>query len=77
MSDFVPEWLAEAATLAFELVVTLLLTAAGVGAELQSAQVLGTNTVVALWFGYMGAVALYGGVVVFGSGRLLPRVRGA
>lgn len=76
MRETLPETVGEAGALLFELVVAVVLTAAGIGAQLQSAQVLGTDTLMAVWLGYMSLVALYAGLVVVGKGRLLPRLRG-
>lgn len=77
MRELVPETAAEAGALLVELLAAVVLTAAGVGAQIQSVQVLGTDLPMALWLGYVGLVALYAGVVVVGKGRLLPRLQGA
>lgn len=77
MRETVPETVGEAGALLVDVLATVVLTVAGVGAELQSVQVLDSNAAMALWFGYMGAVSLYAGLVVVGGGRLLPRLRGA
>ena len=69
-----PKTAGEAGAMLFELLVAAVLTVAGVGAELQSAQAFGSDTVMAAWLGYMGLVALYAGVVVFGKGHLLTRL---
>ncbi|RNJ27301.1 hypothetical protein [Halosegnis longus] len=69
------ETLAEAAPLAFDAALTLVLTLVGLSAELSGLNSLGESTALALWFGVMGAVALYGGLVLVGRDRLLPRVR--
>jgi hypothetical protein len=74
MREMLPETVGEAGTMLFELLVAVALTVAGVGAELQSAQAFGSDTLMAAWLGYMGLVALYAGVVVIGKGRLLPRL---
>lgn len=70
-----PETVGEAGALLFDLVVAVTLTLAGVGAQIESAQVVGTDTLMAAWFGYMSLVALYAGLVVVGKRRLLPRLR--
>lgn len=77
MRETLPETVTEAGGLLFDVLVTLTLTAAGIGAQVQSAQLLGTDTLMAAWLGYMSLVALYAGLVVFGKERLLPRVQGA
>lgn len=75
MEQSVSDALAEVVGLAFDLLVTLVLTGAGISAELHSAQLFETDVVMALWFGYMGMVALYAGVVVFGGDRVAARLQ--
>jgi hypothetical protein len=75
MDQAVPDVLAEVVELAFDLLVTVLLTGAGVSAELHSVELLGTDQTMALWFAYMGLVALYAGVVVFGGDRVASRLQ--
>jgi hypothetical protein len=75
MQQSVSETLTEATTVVFDVLVMVVLTAAGFRAELHSAALLSTDTMVALWFAYMGAVALYAGLVVFGADRIGPRLR--
>lgn len=75
MQQSVPETLTEATAVVFDLFLMVVLTAAGLRAELHSAALLSTDTVVALWFAYMGAVALYAGLAVFGADRIGPRLR--
>ncbi len=69
------ETLAETVPLAFDAVLTLVLTLVGLSAELSGLNSFGESTALALWFGVMGAVALYGGLILVGRDRLLPRVR--
>ena len=75
MQQSIPETFAEFLTAAFDVLVTVGLTIAGLSAELHSVELLSSDTTMALWFGYMGLVALYAGVVVFGGKRLGPRLR--
>ena len=75
MQRTLSELAGEAGALAFDLAVTVLLTAVGIEAELFGAQAYGTQTALGLWAGFMGAVALYAGIVVFGGRRLVPRLR--
>lgn len=74
MRETLPETLTEVAALLVELLVAVVLTAAGVGAQIESARLLGSNTMLALWLGFMGLVALYAGVVAVGQQRLLARL---
>ena len=69
------ETLAEALPLALDAVLTVALTAIGLEAELSSLHSYGSNTTLALWFGFMGLLALYAGLVLVGRERLLPRLR--
>lgn len=69
------ETLAETAPLAFDAVLTLVLTVVGLSAELSGLNSLGESTALALWFAVMGGVTLYGGLVLVGRDRLLPRMR--
>ncbi|WP_255194859.1 hypothetical protein [Halorarius litoreus] len=75
MRETLPDVVVEAGTLLFDLFVAVVLTLAGIGAELQSAQTFGSDTLMAAWLGYMGLIALYAGLVVFGQGRLLGRLQ--
>jgi hypothetical protein len=74
MRELLPETVGEAGVLLFDLVVAVALTMAGVGAQIESAHAFGSDTLMAVWLGYMGLVALYAGVVVVGKGRLLARL---
>lgn len=75
MDQTVSDAIIEVAELAFDLLVTIALTGAGISAELHSVELLGTDATMALWFGYMGLVALYAGVVVFGGDRVASRLQ--
>ena len=56
--------------------VGLVLTALGLFAELSSLSYLAAgNTMFAAWLVFMGAVALYAGIVGIGVGEVLPRLR--
>ena len=74
MRETLPETIGEAGALVFDLLAAVVLTVAGLGAQLESAHAFGSDTLMAAWLGYMGLVALYAGVVVFGRGRLLARL---
>ena len=71
----VPGGMAELAELVVELLLTVVLTLLGVGAELNSVQALGSDLTMALWFGYIGVLALYAGVFKLGRERLVPHLR--
>lgn len=77
MRETLSEMVAEGLTLLFDLVLAVGLTLLGIGAELQSAQTFGADTLMAAWLGYMGLIALYAGLVVFGQERLLGRLQRA
>ena len=69
------ETLVETLPLALDAVLTIALTAIGLEAELSSLHSYGSNTTLALWFGFMGVLALYAGLALVGRERLLPRLR--
>ena len=75
MSKLASDLSGEAAGFLFDLFVAVLFTAAGLEAELYRLQTFDGNMALALWTSYMGAIALYAGLVVFGGERLLPRLR--
>jgi len=75
MQFVVPGEIAEMVELVVELLVTVVLMLLGVGAELNSVQAFGSNLTMALWFGYIGMLALYVGVVKLGQERLVPHLR--
>lgn len=67
--------LGETTALLFDLLGTAAFILVGIEAELLVTASLDGNTLLAAWSAYVGALALYAGVVVFGRERLLPRLR--
>lgn len=68
--------LGEGAALLFDLLGTVAFILVGIEAELLLTSSLGGDLLLAAWSAYVGTLALYAGVVVFGRDRLLPRLRG-
>jgi hypothetical protein len=71
----ISELLGEGAALLFDLLGTVAFILVGIEAELLVTASIGGDTLLAAWAAYVGALALYAGVVVFGRDRLLPRLR--
>jgi hypothetical protein len=72
----VKELLAPVVELVFYAVAAVGFTVAGFVAELTSLEYLNAgNTPFAVWLFVMGVVALYAGVIAFGVGEVLPRLR--
>ncbi|WP_435196593.1 hypothetical protein [Natronomonas sp. EA1] len=67
---------AELFTVLVELLATIALAGIGLSAERVGAAALATDTAMALWFTYIGLVALAGALLVT-QNRLAPRVRAA
>lgn len=59
----------------FDLLGTVAFLLLGIEAELLVTASLGGDTLLAAWAAYVGALALYAGLVVFGRDRLVPRLR--
>jgi len=68
--------LTEGAAFLFDLLATVAFILVGIEAELLVTASLGGDTLLAAWAAYVGVLALYAGVIVFGRDRLLPRLRG-
>ena len=76
MYELVLELFGETASVALRAVGTLAFTALGIFAELNAVHSLTTGEqMIGLWALYMGAIALYAGLVVFG-GETLSQFRG-
>lgn len=67
--------LGDGAALLFDLLGTVTFLLVGIEAELLVTASLGGETLLAAWSAYVGALALYAGLVVFGRDRLVPRLR--
>ena len=65
----------DAGSLIFDLFAAVAFTLVGLEAELYGLQTFDGNVALAAWTSYMGALALYAGLVVFGGERLLLRLR--
>lgn len=76
MQRTISELLGEGAALLFDLLGTVAFVFVGIEAELLVTTSLDGDVLLAAWAAYVGALALYAGVVVFGRDRLLPRLRG-
>lgn len=67
MQELAAELLAEGVPLVLRAVAAVVLTLGGAAAELNAVASFGSgNLLVGLWMLYVGAVALYGGLFVFG-----------
>ena len=75
VSNLTLDVIGDAGSLLFDLFAAVAFTAVGLEAELYGLQTFDGNVALAAWTSYMGALALYAGLVVFGGERLLPRLR--
>ena len=75
MREVLVEFVSETVVFAIEIVLAGILTTVGILSEQTGVASVTSGDTLGLWYIYVGALALYGGVYLLGYQRVLPELR--